>query len=175
MVRMLLGRPDVDLNFRDKDGRTPLSHAAAGGSEKAADTIATLLDSGRVYPESRDNEGFSPLFRAISKLDEGRRRDVGPRRIIKLLLAGEAVSLMFKVKTVWKLEKIYKENSDHTLVWVVKQQYVDILRLMLEKRQANHNTESRPQHGGRRWGVAALARYDERKRGRCFSRSKDLR
>jgi ankyrin repeat protein len=138
-MRLLFRRPDLDLDSRDAYGRSPLSYAAEGGSEEI---VTALLASGKVDPETRDNEGFSPLFRAIAELEEDwDYKTAGLIRIIKLLLAQEAVRLDFRGETAWKPKKSYSQKPDPILVWAVKQGDAEILRLMLEKKQADPNAE----------------------------------
>jgi ankyrin repeat domain-containing protein 50 len=68
----------VDVNKRDKDGRTPLSFAAGYGFEEVT---KILLDVQGIEVDSRDNDGRTPLSKAklygresIVKLLEGKSR-----------------------------------------------------------------------------------------------------
>ncbi|KAF7181985.1 hypothetical protein CNMCM7691_001373 [Aspergillus felis] len=63
------------LDSKDRDGLTPLSWAAAKGSEA---TVKLLLATGDVDPDSKDNAGRTPLSWATAK---------GREVIVKLLLA----------------------------------------------------------------------------------------
>ena len=140
VVRAVLNRPDVDPDLRDEDGRTPLSRAAESGWE--AGVVEALLNTGRVDPDSRDDEGFSPLFRAIGELTAGfSSKGNGLARIIKLLLSRQAVSLKFKGEAAWKPKDRYLSTHNPILVWAVQNGDADIVRLMLQKKEADPNEE----------------------------------
>jgi ankyrin repeat protein len=57
-VKQLLDTGKVEVDSKDKNGRTPLSWAADYGQEA---TVKQLLDTGKVEVDSRDNNGRSPL------------------------------------------------------------------------------------------------------------------
>jgi ankyrin repeat protein len=54
---------DLDVNCRDRHGRTPLLEAIYGGH---ADTVRALLDRG-ADPNAADTTGWTPLMEAASK------------------------------------------------------------------------------------------------------------
>ncbi|KAM0355002.1 hypothetical protein ACHAPU_000849 [Fusarium lateritium] len=62
MVKYLIQKAAVDPDVKDKNGRTPLSHAAESGLD---DIVDTLLDLDAVNPDSRDSDGKSPYFYAV--------------------------------------------------------------------------------------------------------------
>ena len=62
LVKLLLARGDVVADSKDKDGRTPLSHAAKGGGRRAV--VKLLLDRGDIETNSKDKDGRSPLSHA---------------------------------------------------------------------------------------------------------------
>lgn len=61
---MLLDTAKVEVDSKDKDGRTPLSYAVSIGSDS---TVELLLDTAKAEIESRDNYGRTPLSQAISR------------------------------------------------------------------------------------------------------------
>ena len=75
MVRLLLATGNVDVESKDRDGRTPLSWAAENGHEAV---LRLLLATGNVDAESKDIGGQTPLSRA----EENRRE-----ALVELLLA----------------------------------------------------------------------------------------
>ncbi|KAH7176055.1 hypothetical protein EDB81DRAFT_634621, partial [Dactylonectria macrodidyma] len=67
VTRILLAIDGVDRDWRGKDGRTPLSYAAAEGHESI---IKPLPDLGRVEIDSRDDDGRTPDWRhAVTEID----------------------------------------------------------------------------------------------------------
>jgi ankyrin repeat protein len=60
-VQALLSSVLVDVNKRDKDGRTPLSFAAGYGYEEV---VKILLHVQGIEVDSKDNDGGTPLSRA---------------------------------------------------------------------------------------------------------------
>jgi len=58
VVRILLGRNDVNPDHADKRGRTPLSWAAGYGSEES---VRMLLERDDINPHSVDKSGRTPL------------------------------------------------------------------------------------------------------------------
>ena len=67
-VKLLLARPELDPNARDKNGRTAL-HAA--NDARSAAIAALLLADGRVDPNAVDGEGNSALHGAADFGDVG--------------------------------------------------------------------------------------------------------
>jgi ankyrin repeat protein len=63
IIKLLLQIGKVDVNSRDKSGRTPLSWAAEKGNETM---VKLLLESGKVDVDSKDITGQTPLFWAAS-------------------------------------------------------------------------------------------------------------
>lgn len=58
IVQLLLETDRVDLDAKDKNGRTPLSWAAQIGHEKI---VQLLLDTEKVNPDAQDEDGQTPL------------------------------------------------------------------------------------------------------------------
>lgn len=61
-IAMRLGLGEVDVNARDKAGRTPLHHAAMRGNRETAEV---LLSNGALV-NARDGDGFTPLRWAMA-------------------------------------------------------------------------------------------------------------
>ncbi|KAI9766762.1 MAG: hypothetical protein M1839_004766 [Geoglossum umbratile] len=74
VVKLLLETGKVDVDSKDKGGRTPLSWAARNGHQAV---VKLLLDMDRVDPDSKDSYGQTPLSWAASK---------GHEAVVKLLL-----------------------------------------------------------------------------------------
>jgi len=74
VVKLLLETGKVDVDSQGKDGRTPLSWAAAGGHEVV---VKLLLETGKVDVDSKGTEyGQTPLSRAAEQ---------GHEAVVKLL------------------------------------------------------------------------------------------
>jgi len=80
VMRILLGRPEVNPNMQNNDGRTPLSYAAEGGYQGM---VRLLLEREEVSPNVADNDGRTPLSFAIR---------YGHNRVAALLLSHKAVT-----------------------------------------------------------------------------------
>jgi len=63
VVKMLLGRGDVNPNTPGRYGVTPLHCAAGSGDERV---VAMLLGRGDIIPDSRDMYGQIPLWYAAA-------------------------------------------------------------------------------------------------------------
>ena len=92
VVKLLLDTGEVDVNWKDKDGRTPLSWAA----EKGCETIVKLLlDTGKVDVDWKDRDGRTPLSWAtggtplswaVDGMPLSRVAEKGHEAVAKLLL-----------------------------------------------------------------------------------------
>ena len=80
VVKILLGRADVNPDKADNDGHPPLSHAASGGHEGV---VKVLLERGEVNPDRPNNYGRTPLHSATLGGHEG---------VVKVLLERAGVS-----------------------------------------------------------------------------------
>ena len=80
VVKILLGRGEIDPDKPDNDGRTPLWQAAWNGHEGV---VKILLGREGVNPDKPDILGQTPLYRAASCGHEG---------IVKILLVREEVN-----------------------------------------------------------------------------------
>ena len=79
MVKLLLAKDGVDLDSKDKDGRTPLSLAARIGHEAV---VKLLLAKDGVDPDSEDICGRTPLSYTAGN---------GHEAVVELLLAKDDV------------------------------------------------------------------------------------
>ena len=84
VVKLLLGRGDVDVNLKDNSGRTPLSWAAVTGHEAV---VKLLLGRGDVDVNLKDDSGRTPLSRAAEE---------GHEAVVKLLLGRDDVDVNSK-------------------------------------------------------------------------------
>ena len=80
VVKILLGRGEINPDKPDDDGRTPLSHAARNGHEEV---VKILLEREEVNPDRLDRFSRTPLSDAIEK---------GHERVVALLQSRKAVS-----------------------------------------------------------------------------------
>jgi ankyrin repeat protein len=62
LISLLSGHEDIEFDTKDKDGRTPLSHAAEGFNIGA---VKLLFELGSVEVESKDKKGRTPLHHAV--------------------------------------------------------------------------------------------------------------
>jgi ankyrin repeat protein len=67
MVKLLVDTGKVDVDFKDENGRTPLSWAAEEGHEAV---VKLLVDTGKVDIDSKDGDGRTPLSRAAKERHE---------------------------------------------------------------------------------------------------------
>ncbi|EJT69113.1 hypothetical protein GGTG_13381 [Gaeumannomyces tritici R3-111a-1] len=86
VVKLLLATGKVDVDSKDKDGRTPLWCAAYNGHEAV---VKLLLATGKVDVDSKDKDGRTPLWLAARK---------GHEAVVKLLLATGKVDVDSKDK-----------------------------------------------------------------------------
>ena len=80
VVKILLGRGEINPDKLDDDGRTPLSHAARNGHEGV---VKILLEREEVNLDRPDRFGRTPLSDAVEKRHE---------RVVALLQSRKAVS-----------------------------------------------------------------------------------
>jgi len=80
VVKMLLGRDDVNSDKQDNNSESPLSNAALNGNEGV---VKILLARDDVNPDKSDNDGGTPLSWAAYNGREG---------VVKMLLARDDVS-----------------------------------------------------------------------------------
>jgi len=80
VVKMLVGRDEVNPDVADEGGRTPLSYAAEGGY---GEVVRLLLEREEVNPDKPDNDGRTPLSYAAGGEHEG---------VVKLLLERDDTS-----------------------------------------------------------------------------------
>jgi len=80
MVKMLLGREEVDPDEPNDYGQTPLFYAAEMGNEEV---VKLLLGREEVNPDCSDNDGRAPLSHAAGK---------GCERVMEILLGREEVN-----------------------------------------------------------------------------------
>ena len=80
VVKILLGRGEINPDKPDNDGKTPLSHAGSSGHEGV---VKILLEREEVNPDKPDDYGQTPLSRAAWKGHEG---------VVKILLRREEVN-----------------------------------------------------------------------------------
>ena len=80
VVKMLLGREEVNPDEPNAHGQTPLSYAAAEGNEEV---VKILLGREDVNPDRPDNDGRTPLLYAAEN---------GRAGVVKILLGREVVN-----------------------------------------------------------------------------------
>ena len=86
LVKMLISRNDVNINFQDCDGLAPLHWAASQGS----DAVKLLLDAGAIV-DIRNNRNQTPLHLGAEK---------GSRKVVRILLkTGADVNALSDTKT----------------------------------------------------------------------------
>jgi len=130
MVKLLLGRKDVNPDSRNNDGRTPLWCAACSGHERI---VKLFLSRREVNPDSTDNYGQTPLWRAAVGGHEG---------IAKLLLDRKEVN------------PDSRDDYGQTPLWcAAKCGHEGIAKLLLDRKEVN--PDSRDDYGHTPlWGAA---------------------
>ena len=91
VVKLLLDTGEVDVDWKDKDGRTPLSWAAEKGREAI---VKLLLDTGKVDVDWKDRDGRTPLSWAVGGMPLSRVAENGHEAVAKLLLENGAKELV---------------------------------------------------------------------------------
>ena len=93
LVKMQLGRPDIEVNTTDERGRTPLSRAAMTRHEGI---FRMLLERREIDVNGKDYGGNTPLHRAVCARNEAN---------LRLLLAHP------------KIDVNAEDNEGHTALW----------------------------------------------------------
>jgi len=86
ILELLLSTGRVDINEKDKDGRTPLSSAAEKGHEVV---VKLLLSTGKAEVDAKDKDGRTSLSLAVANRHEA---------VVKLLLSTGKVNINTKDK-----------------------------------------------------------------------------
>ena len=73
-MKLLVGRDDVEVDFKDTGGRTPLSYAAGSGHEAV---VKLLVDRDDVEADLKDTGGRTPLSWAAESGLRGGRKAAG--------------------------------------------------------------------------------------------------
>ena len=116
VVKLLLGREDVDPNLSNRGGESPLGCAALGGHEGV---VGLLLAREDVDPNCPDEDGHTPLWCAVMKGHEG---------VVKLLLAREDV------------DPNRPDENDHTPLWcAVINGHEGVVKLLLAREDVDPN------------------------------------
>ncbi|KAK4061997.1 uncharacterized protein Triagg1_10160 [Trichoderma aggressivum f. europaeum] len=117
-VKQLLSGADIDINFKDKNNRTPLLWAAENGNPTL---VEVLLATDGIEPNIQDISGQTPLLLAVKNMDE---------RTAELLLAKDGIDPDIKDK--------YGQTP---LSWAAKHCHTQIVKLLLEKDGVEPNIE----------------------------------
>jgi ankyrin repeat protein len=108
IIRLLLAVGNVDVESKDRDGRTPLSWAAENGHEAV---VRLLLATGNVHVESKDRDDRTPLSWAAGN---------GHEAVVRLLLATGNVDVESKDMLGWT-----------PLLWAAENGHEAVVRLLL--------------------------------------------
>ncbi|KAF5120440.1 Ankyrin repeat, PH and SEC7 domain containing protein secG [Metarhizium anisopliae] len=118
ILAFLLSSDKVDVDSKDKTGRTPLSRAAEKGHEAV---VKLLLETGRVNLEAKDKYGWTPLSWAAQN---------GHETVVMLLLETNRVDVEAK------------DTSGRTpLSWAAQNGHEAVVMLLLETGRANVEAE----------------------------------
>ena len=169
VVKLLLGRDDVEADSRDRWGQTPLSMAAQNGHE----AVVKLLLSRDVEADPKDKDGQTPLSLAAENGHEAvvklllNRHDVAadPRdkdsqtplslaaknrheEVVKLLLSRDDVAADSQDKGGWT-----------PLPWAAEEGYEEVVKLLLSRDDVA--ADSRNKYGRTPLSLAALNGHKE--------------
>jgi len=123
VVKMLLGRGEVDPDEPNRYGQTPLSYAAEKGNEEV---VKILLEREEVSPDFQDDNGRTPLSHAA----EG-----GCMKVVEILLERADVNP----------EK--PDNGGQTrLSYAAQEGRGEVVKILLGREEVNPDC---PDHGGR--------------------------
>jgi ankyrin repeat protein len=151
-VQLLLSRHYVNPDSKDKEGRTPLWHAAEGGHH---DVVRVLLDRNDVDPNANDYlDGLTPLMlAALGKHEEVlqlllSRKDIrtdirgGPSGGTALTFAAKAaheagVRLLLEEDSV---DSDFSNGNGYTALWcAVESGHIGVIKLLLGTDAVNLN------------------------------------
>jgi len=131
IVRLLVGRPDVDVDSKDRYDRTPLSWAAVEGHEAV---VRLLVDREGVDAESEDYMGRTPLSWAA----EG-----GHEAVVRLLVDRDDVNADSK------------GGCDETpLSWAAFEGHEDVVRLLVEREDVDADSKDKNHRTPLSWAAA---------------------
>ena len=119
MIPLLLAQPDIDVNMKNSDGRTPFFYASSSGFPSC---VREMLKDSRVKVNEPNNDGFTPLWYAARNghddviklwIASGREIDLGtPGDVFKTDAIGEA---RWEDNTeIASLLERFKENPEET-------------------------------------------------------------
>ncbi|KAG8673979.1 hypothetical protein FPOAC1_007298 [Fusarium poae] len=104
MVKMLLDTGKVDVDAKDKNGRTPLLWAAENGHEAV---VKMLVDTGKADVDAKDNNGQTPLSWAARN---------GCEAVVKMLVDTGKVDVDAEDKGGWTPLLWAAENGHEAVV-----------------------------------------------------------
>ncbi|KAL6834246.1 ankyrin repeat-containing domain protein [Trichoderma sp. SZMC 28015] len=123
LINVLLAFETLEVDEKDNDGRTPLSHAA-GRPNKAI--VKALLDSGRVDVNAKDHQNRMPLLYAIDHRRES---------IVKTLLDSG------------KVDNCTKDNEGRTpLLYAIERSELLIFKMLLDSENIDVNAKDNEGH-----------------------------
>ncbi|POR33318.1 Uncharacterized protein TPAR_06484 [Tolypocladium paradoxum] len=131
VIQQLLETGKVDIDIKDKDGRTPLSWAAANGNE---DIVPLLLTTGKVDIDTKDNDGRTPLSWAAAK---------GSEDVVQQLLETGKVDIDIKDK-----------DGRTPLSWAAANGHEDVVQQLLETGKVDIDAEDKDGQTPISWATA---------------------
>ena len=155
VVKLLLGRKDVNPDSSDNSGRTPLWYAAGNGREGV---VMMLLERKDVNPDSPSKSGQTPLSWAAVNGRAGvvkillERKDVNPDRPSKsgqTPLSWAAVNGHARVVETLLERKDVNPNTLDTicgqtpLAWAAKNGNEGVVKILLERNDVDSNSSNK--------------------------------
>ena len=127
VIELLLagrGEVELDVNMRDMQGRTPLSHAAGYGQEAI---VKLLLDTSKIEVDSNDRNVWTPLTWAAKN---------GHEDIVKVLLGTGKVDTDLKDRDGWT-----------PLTWAARNGHEAVVKVLLDTGEVEVDLENRDLSG----------------------------
>lgn len=152
-VKILICRPDVDVNSRTNVRQTPL-HLAASMKHKAI--VKLLLEASKIYPDPRDSYDRTPLYQAAGsgqdvvvkllvetgQIDVNAKNSIGQSPLSEAAVAGRTAVVNVLLDT-GKIDFNARDIMGGTpLHWAARNGFTEVVKLLLDTDKVDINMHS---------------------------------